>query len=127
MKDIVFYDAACPLCSRVVRFILSQERDNSLFFSALQGQHARSFLPKEGIEHIDMKTFYLFKEGVLYDKSSAALRLIPYLRWYFNIFLLFWMVPKVLRDFVYNIISKYRYRLFRDRCELGNVDAKRLL
>jgi predicted DCC family thiol-disulfide oxidoreductase YuxK len=74
-----------------------------------------------------MKTFYLFKEGVLYDKSTAALRLIPYLRWYFNVFLPFWMVPKVLRDFVYNIISKYRYRLFRDRCELGNVDAKRML
>ena len=30
MKDIIFYDAACPLCSRVVRFILKQERNKNL-------------------------------------------------------------------------------------------------
>ena len=59
MNDIIFYDAACPLCSRVVRFILKQERDQQLFFSALQGEHARSFLPKKGIYDVDMKNYIL--------------------------------------------------------------------
>ena len=127
MKDIIFYDAACPLCSRVVRFILKNERNENLFFSALQGKHAMSFLPNEGILEIDMKTFYLFKAGRIYDRSTAALRLIPYLKWYFNVFLVFWIFPKVLRDFFYNVVSKYRYRLFKDRCELGKVDAVRML
>ena len=127
MKDIIFYDAACPLCSRVVRFILKHERNENIFFSALQGEHARSFLPKEGIDHIDMKTFYLFKAGNIYERSTAALCLIPYLKWYFNIFLVFWIIPKALRDFVYTLVSTYRYRLFKDRCDLGNVDSRRML
>ena len=127
MKDIIFYDAACPLCSRVVRFILKQERNENLFFSALQGEHARSFLQKEGIDHIDMTTFYLFKAGRIYDRSTAALSLIPYLKWYFNGFLVFWIIPKGIRDLAYNIVSKYRYRLFKDRCELGRVDPGRML
>lgn len=127
MKDIIFYDAACPLCSRVVRFILKHERNENILFSALQGEHARSFLPLEGINHIDMKTFYLFKAGTIYERSTAALCLIPYLKWYFNIFLVFWIIPKVLRDFVYTLVSKYRYRLFKDHCELGNVDSRRIL
>jgi len=127
MKDIIFYDAACPLCSRVVRFILKHERNENILFSALQGEHARSFLPLEGIDHIDMKTFYLFKAGTIYERSTAALCLIPYLKWYFNIFLVFWIIPKVLRDFVYMLVSKYRYRLFKDHCELGNVDSRRIL
>ena len=127
MKDIIFYDAACPLCSRVVRFILKYERNENILFSALQGEHARSFLPLEGIDHIDMKTFYLFKAGTIYERSTAALCLIPYLKWYFNIFLIFWIIPKALRDFVYILVSKYRYRLFKDRCDLGNVDSRRML
>ena len=127
MKDIIFYDAVCPLCSRVVRFILKHERNENIFFSALQGEHARSFLPKEGIDHIDMKTFYLFKAGNIYERSTAALCLIPYLKWYFNIFLVFWIIPKALRDFVYTLVSTYRYRLFKDRCDLGNVDSRRML
>ena len=127
MKDIIFYDAACPLCSRVVRFILKQERNKQLFFSALQGEHARSFLPKKGIYDVDMKTFYLFKKGTMYHRSSAALHLIPYLKWYFSVLMVFWLIPRTLRDLVYNIISKNRYRLFKDRCELGNVDAQRML
>ena len=127
MKDIIFYDAVCPLCSRVVRFILKHERNENIFFSALQGEHARSFLPKEGIDHIDMKTFYLFKAGNIYERSTAALCLIPYLKWYFNIFLVFWIIPKALRDFVYTLVSKYRYRLFKDHCDLGNVDSRRML
>tara|TARA_B100001059_G_scaffold14746_1_gene11983 strand:+ start:77 stop:460 length:384 start_codon:yes stop_codon:yes gene_type:complete len=127
MSDIIFYDAACPLCSRVVRFILRQERNQNLFFSALQGEHAKSFLPGEGIDHIDMKTFYLFRSGVIYDRSTAALRLVPYLKWYFSIFLVFWIVPKSLRDFVYSLISKYRYGLFKERCEIGKVESRRML
>jgi len=127
MNDIIFYDAACPLCSRVVRFILKQERDQQLFFSALQGEHARSFLPKKGIYDVDMKTFYLLKKGTMYNRSSAALHLIPYLRWYFSVFMLFWVIPKGLRDLVYDVISKNRYRLFKDRCELGNIDDQRIL
>ena len=127
MKDIIFYDAVCPLCSRVVRFILKHERNENIFFSALQGEHARSFLPKEGIDHIDMKTFYLFKAGNIYERSTAALCLIPYLKWYFNVFLVFWIIPKGLRDFVYTLVSKHRYRLFKDRCDLGNIDSRRIL
>ena len=127
MNDIIFYDAACPLCSRVVRFILKQERDQQLFFSSLQGEHARSFLPKKGIYDVDMKTFYLLKKGTMYNRSSAALHLIPYLKWYFSVFMLFWVIPRGWRDLVYNIISKNRYRLFKDRCELGNIDAQRIL
>ncbi|MEJ6686622.1 MAG: DCC1-like thiol-disulfide oxidoreductase family protein [Crocinitomicaceae bacterium] len=127
MKDIVFYDGACALCSRVVRFILKQEKEENLFFATLQGDFAQSFLPKKGLLEINMRTFYFVQNNQVFQKSSAALKLIPYLKWYFKIFLIFWIVPRFLRDSVYDFISKNRYRFFKDQCDIGVVDGGRLL
>ena len=127
MKDIVFYDGACALCSRVVRFIIKQEKEDHLFFATLQGGFAQSFLPKKGLLEINMRTFYLVQNNQVYQKSSAALRLIPYLKWYFKIFLIFWIVPRFLRDGIYDFVSKNRYRFFKEKCDIGTVDRERFL
>lgn len=127
MKDIVFYDGACSLCSRVVRFILKHEKDDRLYFATLQGDFAHSFLPKKGLLQIDMKTFYLLRKNQVYHKSTAALKLISYLKWYFKIAMIFWLIPRLFRDMAYDFISKNRYRFFKDRCDIGSVDGRRLL
>ena len=48
MTSIVFYDGACPLCSRVVRFLLRHEKNNSMKFAMLQGSFAKEFLFEKG-------------------------------------------------------------------------------
>ena len=126
-KSIVFYDAACPFCSRVVRFILKHEKKKQLFFSSLQGEYTKSFLPNHGVSEVDLSTFYLFEEDHIYSKSTAALRLLPYLKWYLFVFNIFWIIPPFIRDFIYNMIAKNRYKLFRDNCEIGNLSDERFL
>ena len=111
--SIVFYDSSCPLCSRVVRFIIRHEKNDELRFSALQGEFAKSFfLSSKGINEVDLSTFYLFKNEKLYQKSTAALRLLTYLKWYLLFLNIFWILPRVIRDFFYMIISRNRYRIF---------------
>ena len=71
MKNpIIFYDASCPFCSKVVRFILRHEKNKILKFSSLQGDFAKSFLSTRGVYEIDMSTFYLFKNGKLFQAIS---------------------------------------------------------
>ena len=125
--SIVFYDSACPLCSRVVRFILRHEKNDELRFSALQGKFAKSFFASKGINELDLSTFYLFKNEKLYQKSTAALRLLTYLKWYLLFLNIFWVLPRVIRDFFYMIISRNRYRIFKNRCDIGRLDPKRNL
>jgi predicted DCC family thiol-disulfide oxidoreductase YuxK len=125
--SIVFYDSACPLCSRVVRFILIHEKNDELRFSALQGKFAKSFLSNKGINEVDLSTFYLFKNEKLYQKSTAALRLLTYLKWYLLFLNIFGVLPRVIRDFFYMIISRNRYRIFKNRCDIGRLDPKRNL
>lgn len=125
--SIVFYDSACPLCSRVVRFILRHEKNDELRFSALQGEFAKAFLSSKEINEVDLSTFYLFKNEKLYQKSTAALRLLTYLKWYLLFLNIFWVLPRVIRDFFYMIISRNRYRIFKNRCDIGRLDPKRNL
>ena len=127
MTSIVFYDGACPLCSGVVRFLLRHEKNNSMKFAMLQGSFAKEFLYEKGITELNLTTFYLFRNNKLHSKSSAALHLIPFLKWYFLPLGLFWVIPKSMRDLVYDFVARNRYNFFKNVCEIGGLDEERSL
>ena len=125
IEPIVFYDAACPLCSRVVRFILRNEKSERLRFSSLQSDYARKFFSKRGFNEVDMSTFYLMDNGHVFKRSTAALRLIPYLKWFWIWLNVLWIFPKFLRDPIYAIIAKNRYKIFKEKCDIGILSEQR--
>lgn len=126
MKNpIVFYDASCPFCSKAVRFILRHEKAEILKFSSLQGEYAKEFLSNKGIFEIDMSTFYFYNNDVLYTKSTAALRLLPFLKWYCLFFYLGWLIPRFIRDYFYDIVAKNRYKIFKDKCDFDFLSVER--
>jgi predicted DCC family thiol-disulfide oxidoreductase YuxK len=96
-KTIVFYDGDCGFCNRVVGFILKNEKDQRIFFAALHSDFATKFLTQK-TDKIDPNTFYFFDGKVLYTKSTAALKLLKHLKWYWQLLSIFWIFPKILRD-----------------------------
>ncbi len=125
MESIVFYDGACPLCSRVIRFILKNEKNDHLRFSSLQSDYAKKFFLNRGFTEVDMSTFYLLDKGRLYTRSSAAIRLIPYLKWFWFWLSVFWIIPRFLRDPIYSFIARNRYKIFKQKCDIGVLSKKR--
>jgi predicted DCC family thiol-disulfide oxidoreductase YuxK len=125
IEPIVFYDGACPFCSRVIRFILKNEKNEHLRFSSLQSDYAKKFFLNRGFTEVDMSTFYFVEKGDLYKRSSAALRLIPYLKWFWIWLNIFWIFPKFLRDSIYALIARNRYKIFKEKCDIGVLSAKR--
>ena len=125
MESIVFYDGACPLCSRVIRFILKNEKNDHLRFSSLQSDYAKKFFLNRGFTEVDMSTFYLLDKGQLYKRSSAALRLISYLKWFWIWLNIFWLFPKVFRYPIYVFVSRNRYKIFKQKCDIGVLSEKR--
>jgi predicted DCC family thiol-disulfide oxidoreductase YuxK len=126
-RTILFYDGDCGLCSRTVRFIVKNERSNDFFFSSLQSQFAIDFLRNHGINSASSNTIYFYEKGRLYFRSTAALRLIPYLKPRFSILNVCYLFPRFLRDFVYDRIAANRKVFFKDVCELISIDKARFL
>jgi predicted DCC family thiol-disulfide oxidoreductase YuxK len=107
---ILFFDGFCHLCTTSVTFVLRHERDPLLRFAPLDGPLAKKELKVQLRSFPD--SLILMQGGKIYTRSDAALRLAAYLRapYRFASYLL-WM-PAVIRNFGYDLIARYRYRLF---------------
>lgn len=126
VSPVVFFDGDCGLCSRVVRFIYRHEKKAKISFSPLQSDFAIKILAKNNIKP-DLNTFYFYYNDTLTDRSSGVLKIIPFLKWYFSFLLIFWIFPKFIRDYFYNLIAKNRLKIYKDVCSYSPELNKRII
>jgi len=117
---IVVFDGYCSLCNGTVDFILRYDTKEEFLFSANQHEAGKELLIQHGIEPEDETTVFLIEDGQLYQRSTAALRIARRLGFPFALAWVFMLVPSFIRDAVYKVIARNRYRWFgkRDSCRL---------
>lgn len=113
-KDVVLFDGVCNLCNGAVHFILDRDPDERMQFASLQSDAGKELLRTRGfpIPEGDPNSVLLVVDERVYDGSGAALRIAARMKWPWKIFAVFLVVPWFLRDLVYYLIAKNRYRLF---------------
>lgn len=118
MQTLVIFDGVCNLCVGSVRFILSHEARPELRFVPLQSGTGSRMLASLGFDPTDARTFVLVERGTAYVRSAAALRVARFLRWPWRALAALRIVPRPLRDWMYDRIAASRYRWFgrRDAC-----------
>ncbi|MDQ0638080.1 putative DCC family thiol-disulfide oxidoreductase YuxK [Pedobacter sp. W3I1] len=109
-QPVIFFDGVCNLCNASVQFVIAHDRKDQFKFTALQGDYAREVLPKFNADSEKLNTILLLKDGKIYTKSSAALRVARKLNGLIPLLYAFLLVPKFIRDWVYDIIAKNRYQ-----------------
>lgn len=105
MDNIVFYDGECKFCNGSVNFIIRNDKKTLYKFMPLQSPDITKYIT----EKPDLKTIYLLKNGKIYDRSTAALKIAATLGFPYSALGIFLIVPKFVRDAVYNFISENRY------------------
>ena len=115
---IVFFDGVCNLCQGSVRYLIKQDKKGVLKFASLQGKYAKDFVDQTEIQ--SMQSILFFDGKNLYKKSTAVLKLSSLLGGWHQLLLLGYIVPRFLRDGLYNIVANNRYRWFgkKDQCML---------
>jgi predicted DCC family thiol-disulfide oxidoreductase YuxK len=114
--DIILYDGVCIFCSRWIRFVAKRDVMQRFRFTPIQSGYGSRLADTFGIDPNHPDTNAVIHDGVAYFKSDAALTvlsLLPGWRWTRVLF----AVPAALRNPVYNLIAKNRYRIF------GRTDA----
>lgn len=107
-EKIIFFDGHCNLCNSIVKFIIAKDRKKIFKFAALQSQAAERLFP----EKEKPETIYFWDGFRLSSRSEAALRIFKHLGFPWNLTYILIVFPKPLRDLVYKVISKNRYRWF---------------
>ncbi|MBX9773582.1 MAG: DCC1-like thiol-disulfide oxidoreductase family protein [Xanthobacteraceae bacterium] len=108
---LVVFDGVCVLCSGWVQFLL--ERDNADFFrfTPIQSRYGRALAQRLGIDPESPETNAVILGGRAYFKADSAIRAlthVPRWRWV----RVFSIVPRRLRDWLYDRVARNRYRLF---------------
>jgi predicted DCC family thiol-disulfide oxidoreductase YuxK len=118
--EYLFYDGHCGLCHRAVKFVLKHDRDGRAFrFAPLQGE---TFLARVGTERrvgLPDSMVVLTRDGELLVRSAAFLYIFRRLGGGWRVLAaILSVVPRGLRDFVYDFIARIRYRVFGRRDDL---------
>ena len=115
---IVFFDGVCNLCQGSVRYLIKHDKKGVLKFASLQGNYAKDFVNETEIQ--SMQSIMFFDGKMLYKKSTAVLKLSRLLGGWHQLLLLGYILPRFVRDWLYNIVAMNRYRWFgkKDQCML---------
>jgi predicted DCC family thiol-disulfide oxidoreductase YuxK len=122
---VIYYDGLCGLCDRFVGFVLPRDRRQRYHVAPLQGQTARSRLPDLD-DPAESTTVIFDDEGTLRVRSDAAIAILTGLGGVWRGAGLFRLVPRPLRDAVYDWVARRRRRWFgrRDACRIPSPEER---
>ena len=135
---IVAFDGLCNLCNSTVNWLIDHDPKQQFKFIALQDiarlktgnteqQEAYALLKNELIDaSSDLSSVLLIENGQLYKKSTAVLRICRQLSGLYPVLHTYIIIPRALRDLVYDLIAHNRYKWFgkREQCRVPSPDVK---
>lgn len=123
---VVLFDGVCNFCNGSVNFLLAQDKKSLLRFAALQSTSGQQLLQKYSLPATNWGSFFLIANHQVYQKTDAVLKVTAYLPWYWRWTQLFWIVPRLVRNSIYNLIAKNRYKWFgkKESCMIPSAAVR---
>jgi predicted DCC family thiol-disulfide oxidoreductase YuxK len=118
--EMLFYDGHCALCHGAVKFVLKHDHSGKAFrFAPLQGATFQSRVSAGARADLPDSIVVLTEDGALLLRSDAFLHILRRLGGGWKTLAgVLAVVPRPLRDVVYNFVARTRYRIFGKRDEL---------
>lgn len=121
--NLIVVDGDCILCSNSAKFIIKHDggRFKFTYFNSEYLRNKNIKLNKESV--------VLIKNGVIFTKSDAFFEIVKELNSIIKYLQYLAFIPKGLRNFIYDLIVKYRYKIFgkKNQCLINEIDLSRLL
>ena len=119
-NGVILFDGVCNFCNSSINFVMDRDPSGFFKFGALQSEEGIALLKKAGYQSEYLDSVLLLQDGHVYRDSEAALRITRKMTGLWPLMFGFIIVPRVIRDAVYNWIARNRYRWF------GKMDSYRM-
>ena len=124
----VLFDGVCNFCNASINFVIDHDRSGRFVFASLQSEKGQQLLQTHHKDYhqIDLRSVVLIKNGKVYEKSDAVLQIARNLDGLWPLLYAFSIVPRALRDGIYNWIARNRYRWFgrQEACRLPSPELR---
>ena len=126
IHPIILFDGVCNYCNSMVNFIIRQDKEKIFRFAPLQSEAGQKIIEQFNLPSKNFDSFILVENDKIYFRSDAALRLYNLLPVTWKWTQVFWSIPPFIRDGVYNLIAKNRYKWFgkKDECMVPTPEVR---
>jgi predicted DCC family thiol-disulfide oxidoreductase YuxK len=125
-RPILLFDGICNLCNGLVRFVVKFDGDGRYRFAPLQSDVGRLLQERFDLDPDDVDTVVLVDGNDYYLKSEAILRVMRHLDGPWPLLSPLRYLPRSVRDFGYDVVATYRYRVFgkKDHCPVPDPEIR---
>lgn len=114
---VIVFDGVCVLCNGWVRFLLRHDRKRRYRFAAMQGDRGCELLAAHGLDPEDPVSFLLIEYDIsaspkIFTATDAMRRVLIGLGGAWRLATLFALLPRFIRDPLYRMVARNRYRWF---------------
>jgi len=125
-QPIVLFDGECSLCNASVNFIIARDGRKRFRFAAIQSAIGHRLLEQHGLPDSEQSTVVLIEGQRAFTRSTAALRIVRWLRWPWPFLFALVVIPRLVRDPLYALIARNRHRWFgrSASCRVPNPELR---
>jgi len=123
---LILFDGVCNLCNGFVQFLIKRDPAGKFRFASLQSDFGRSQLIRFNLNPDLLHSVIVIEGDNVLQRSDAALRIVNQLGGPWKILTALKIFPKFLRDALYNVVARNRYKVFgkRDSCMIPTPELK---
>jgi predicted DCC family thiol-disulfide oxidoreductase YuxK len=123
---ILLFDGVCNLCDASVQRVIKADRADLFRFASLQSEAAQELLRQSDLSEDHLKSVVLYHQDRFYTHSDAVLESARLLGGAWSLLYVFKIIPRFIRDGIYNWIARNRYRWFgkKDQCMIPTPELK---
>jgi len=123
-KSIILYDGVCNLCNKSDQFIIKTDHKKQFLFVSFQSDAAAKLLLQLNSKKTELNSIVLIDDDITYIKSTAVLIIMKKIGGFWSLLYFFKMVPRGVRDYIYDLIANNRYKWF-GKCEVYNTTTNK--
>lgn len=126
IQPILLFDGVCNFCEASVNFVIRHDKKGVIRLASLQSKEGRTLAQDFRIDPNQLNSMVFIEQGRPYFRSTAALRVCRYFSGGWRFASLFLIVPVFIRDAVYRLIARNRYRWFgkKESCMIPTPEIR---
>ena len=109
--NIIVFDGVCNFCNRIVQIIIRHDPSVQIRFAAQQSEAGEKLLSDYKISTSASSVIFI-KDRLVYEKSDAVIEIAKFLTGWPSLFRYTIIVPRFIRNYIYQLVAANRYRLF---------------
>ena len=121
-QPLIVFDGDCVLCSRSMRLILRLDRAERFRFATAQGDIGQGLYRYLDLPTDNFETYLLVADGKVHQRTAAVIEIAKRLGWPWKAGVALIVIPRPIRDALYNLIARHRYRIFGRSTACGMAD-----